>query len=263
VNVNIPLRSGIFSLTFSFLIGCAFHRPIGAGISRTYTVQAGDTVYDIAARFGVSAEEVLRSNSIGDPRTLQIGAVLQIPVGNSDGSPVISELATEKAAASPVGPGVSAGPSAPTGSTVPLATVGLEIPGDRNPRLSWPVEKAHLTSKFGHRLLRFHEGIDLSAPQGTPIRAALAGIVVYSGKGIRGYGNTVVLRHRDMLTVYAHNRENLVDLGEEVSQGEEIATVGRTGRASGPHCHFEVRVKNRSGRFVAVDPMPFLESSKR
>jgi murein DD-endopeptidase MepM/ murein hydrolase activator NlpD len=129
VNVNMPLRAGIFSLTCLLLIGCAFHRPIGAGISRTYTVQAGDTVYDIAARFGVSAEEVLRSNSIGDPRTLQIGAVLQIPAGDSDGSPVIAELATEKAAALPVGPGVTEGPSAPTGSTVPLATVGFRAIG--------------------------------------------------------------------------------------------------------------------------------------
>jgi murein DD-endopeptidase MepM/ murein hydrolase activator NlpD len=123
----------------------------------------------------------------------------------------------------------------------------------------WPLERAHLTSKFGRRLLRFHEGIDLSAPEGTPIRAALSGVVVYSGKGIRGYGNTIVVRSGDILTVYAHNKKNLVEVGDEVSQGEEIGTVGRTGRASGPHCHFEVRVKNEKDRFVAVDPLPFFK----
>jgi murein DD-endopeptidase MepM/ murein hydrolase activator NlpD len=106
----------------------------------------------------------------------------------------------------------------------------------------WPIAHGRLSSKFGKRWGRRHDGIDIAAPKGTSIRAARAGKVIYSGNGVGGYGNMVVLNHGGgFRTVYAHNKKNLVRRGDYVKQSEVIALVGSSGRSSGPHLHFEVR----------------------
>ena len=123
----------------------------------------------------------------------------------------------------------------------------------------FPVD-GRITSKFGMRLdpftkhLRFHEGLDIAAPVGTPIRSVISGKVIFSGK-IRGYGNIVIIKNGDTITKYAHNSINLVKKGDYVKKGEVIAKVGATGRATGPHVHFEVVIKHRH-----IDPLKFLSA---
>lgn len=107
-------------------------------------------------------------------------------------------------------------------------------------RFSWPVE-GEISSLYGVRRGRRHDGVDLRSPRGTPVRAADDGEVVYS-KRLRGYGNLILLKHGDgFFTVYAHNAVNLVKKGAQVKRGQMISKVGSTGRATGPHLHFEVR----------------------
>ncbi|MBI2339816.1 MAG: M23 family metallopeptidase [Deltaproteobacteria bacterium] len=117
----------------------------------------------------------------------------------------------------------------------------------------WPVEGGVLTSRFGIRKGRSHDGIDISARRGTPVKASADGKVVYSGR-LAGYGNLIVLKHDgNLFTAYAHAEKNRVKKGDKVRQGEVIATVGRTGHATGPHCHFEIRQKTE-----ARNPLYFL-----
>jgi murein DD-endopeptidase MepM/ murein hydrolase activator NlpD len=100
---------------------------------------------------------------------------------------------------------------------------------------------------------RFHKGVDIAAPAGSPVRAMALGKVVFSGWA-EGYGNLVTLNHGDGVTTrYAHNGANLVSTGERVRAGQEIALVGTSGRSTGPHLHFEVL---REGQ--PIDPQPFL-----
>jgi murein DD-endopeptidase MepM/ murein hydrolase activator NlpD len=114
-------------------------------------------------------------------------------------------------------------------------------------RFAWPVPQFYkVSSHFGPRGRRHHDGIDIPAPRGTSVVAADTGVVIYSDNGIRGYGNMIVLAHGDdIFTVYAHNRNNKVAKGDKVDRGQEIAEVGNTGRSTGPHLHFEIRVKNK------------------
>jgi septal ring factor EnvC (AmiA/AmiB activator) len=116
----------------------------------------------------------------------------------------------------------------------------------------WPVN-APITSPFGWRWGRMHEGIDLGAAYGTPIAAAASGVVIYAGwEG--GYGNLVVIDHGGGLaTAYGHQSRIAVSVGQGVSQGETIGYVGSTGHSTGPHLHFEVRVNGQ-----AVDPLGYL-----
>jgi murein DD-endopeptidase MepM/ murein hydrolase activator NlpD len=118
--------------------------------------------------------------------------------------------------------------------------------------LIWPVN-APITSPFGPRWGRPHEGIDLGAVYGTPIAAAAAGVVIYAGwEG--GYGNLTVIDHGGGLaTAYGHQSRIAVSVGQTVSQGEIIGYVGSTGHSTGPHLHFEVRVDGQ-----AVDPLGYL-----
>jgi murein DD-endopeptidase MepM/ murein hydrolase activator NlpD len=100
-----------------------------------------------------------------------------------------------------------------------------------------------------------HQGVDISCPLGTSIKASSPGVVIYSGNTIKGYGNMVILRHsEEFVTVYAHNQVNLVEEGMSVERGQMIGKVGQTGRATGPHLHFEIRINNK-----AVDPLIYLK----
>lgn len=110
----------------------------------------------------------------------------------------------------------------------------------------WPVPHFYkVSSHFGPRGRKHHDGIDIPAPKGTPIVSVDSGVVIYSDNGIRGYGNMIVVAHsEEVFTVYAHNKKNLVDKGDKVKKGEIIGQVGNTGRSTGPHLHFEIRVKN-------------------
>ena len=97
-------------------------------------------------------------------------------------------------------------------------------------------------------------GIDISAQEGTPVVASRAGTVIYSGSSIPGFGNMIIIDHKDGYTsLYAHNKENLVKVGENVDRGERIARVGHTGKADSNYLHFEIRFKAEP-----VDPLKYL-----
>jgi murein DD-endopeptidase MepM/ murein hydrolase activator NlpD len=119
-------------------------------------------------------------------------------------------------------------------------------------QLSWPVS-GPVTSGFGVRWGRMHEGIDIAVGQGTPVHAAAAGTVIYAG-WMDGYGNLVVVDHGNGLsTAYGHNSTLASSVGEAVTAGQVIAYSGSTGHSTGPHVHFEVRVNGSP-----VDPLGYL-----
>ena len=116
----------------------------------------------------------------------------------------------------------------------------------------WPVD-GPVTSGFGWRWGRMHEGVDIAVATGTPVRAVAAGTVIHAG-WLGGYGNLVVVDHGNGLsTAYAHNSSYAVSVGQAVGQGDVVAYSGNTGNSSGPHVHFEVRVNGG-----AVDPLGYL-----
>lgn len=119
---------------------------------------------------------------------------------------------------------------------------------------TWPAQGV-LSSGYGWRWGRMHNGIDIAGPTGTPIVAAAPGTVTYARWNSGGYGNLVEITHPDgSLTLYAHNNRILVSEGQQVSQGQQIAEMGSTGFSTGPHLHFEIHPAGQG----AVNPMAFL-----
>lgn len=116
---------------------------------------------------------------------------------------------------------------------------------------SWP---ANGRISRGFRPADNHKGLDVSAKTGTPIYAARAGKVIYASNELSGFGNCIIIQHDAVWTTfYAHNNKNHVRAGDIVQAGQHIADIGATGRATGPHLHFEIRQNG-----VALDPHPML-----
>jgi murein DD-endopeptidase MepM/ murein hydrolase activator NlpD len=205
-------------------------RPVRKGVY--HVVERHQTLYRICKTYGVDIKEVAYLNGIADHSKIQVGQRIFIPGARK----VLKvEIIIDDVVAEPE---------------------EKERPRTAYRKLDfiWPVE-GKLGDVFEDSERRRHQGIDIRSPLGTPISAASAGVVVYSGNTIRGYGNLIILRHsEDLVTVYAHNHVNLVEEGTLVDKGQIIAKVGRTGRASGPHLHFEIRINNK-----AVDPLLYLK----
>lgn len=124
------------------------------------------------------------------------------------------------------------------------------------PTYMYPVTNWNITSTFGYRWGRLHAGTDVGVPIGTTVRASRGGQVTTAG-WVGGYGNCVIIDHGDgVCTRYGHLSEVTVSVGQYVDQGQQIALSGNTGRSTGPHLHFEIRINGE-----AVDPMPYLTQS--
>jgi murein DD-endopeptidase MepM/ murein hydrolase activator NlpD len=145
----------------------------------------------------------------------------------------------------------------PAQNTAPRTSAAAALPGSKS--LIWPVDGLIYSGFNSRRGRRIHGAVDIVARRGTPIAAVADGIVSVAANGGRdfaGYGKTVILDHGNgLFTLYAHCDTILVKMGQRVKQGEYIATVGRTGRATTYHCHFEVRIAGRK-----YDPLAYLPS---
>ena len=211
-----------------------------------YIVHKGDTLYSIGKKYGVDYHLLARRNRVRHPYTIYVGQ--RIYLRSTAPQPSYIPIAKEKKRSYRKTSSAKPSRKKKTKAKARYSRVNLR----------WPVH-GKVTSNFGKRNRRMHDGIDISAKSGTPIRAAASGEVVYSDQRISGYGKLIIVRHsRDMFTAYAHNQRNLVRKGDRVQSGDMIARVGRSGRATAPHLHFEIR----RGK-TPVNPLAYLPKKRR
>lgn len=214
-------------------------RPAAAGV--VHLVGQGDTLYRIAKAYGMEPSELMAANGITDPHALPVGTELRVP-GARRAVDVPPAPGAETAARATSTRPVAGRDELPARGPSPQGAATTS--GARPPALAWPL-RGVLYGRFGVRGGARHDGIDIAAPEGTPVLAAAHGKAIYVGEQ-PGYGMVVILRHGDgLVTVYAHNSAVLVREGARVERGQAVARVGQTGRTSGPHLHFEVREGTR------------------
>jgi murein DD-endopeptidase MepM/ murein hydrolase activator NlpD len=242
-------------------------RPQSAG--GTYTVISGDTLYSISRRHGTNPETIIALNDLRGQSQIKAGQVLKLPAaaGSSSSPAAIAEVPKPTPApvqlasngplpnivlpqASPPAkpPAVSAVasgtqiPATQASLTPPRAAVDDDAPSANGTTFRWPVRGRIITgfgsSPGGQR----NDGINLAVPEGTSVKAAEAGTVIYAGNELEGYGNLILVRHADgWVTAYAHNKDLAVKRGDTVARGQIIARAGMTGSVSTPQVHFELR----------------------
>jgi len=180
-----------------------------------YKVNPGESIWSISRQFGISMDSIIEANAITNADLVKPGRLLLLP------------------------------------GAKPEFGVNENI----NKSFIKPISgQVRISSYYGMRWGRMHEGIDYAVSTGTPVRASQGGMVIYSGWA-SGYGNTVVLEHRKgVRTLYAHNSRTTVYGGQWVEQGQVIAYSGNTGRSTGPHLHFEIQINGKP-----VDPLNYLK----
>jgi len=210
--------------------------PAPAAMGRTvHVVRARETLSRIAVHYGVSRTALIDANKLTRPEQLRAGQRLVVPSARMAAGEKPVKLIDAVLANGDILL-VRAGPR-----RVPTRFYMAEPGFDKQSvEFAWPVD-GQVISPFGRRRLGWHAGMDIKAEIGAPILAAAAGTVISSGQE-RAYGHVIRIEHEDgFVTLYAHNLENLVEVGDRVSVGTIIGTVGRSGRVTGPHLHFEIR----------------------
>ena len=249
-----------------------------------YVVPKGKTLYAIAREQGVSVKALIAANHLAEPYHLAAGQTIEIPSGEvalaSNDRPVdlraeqIKQVASGDDAtphmapkpvrrptikiASPVEPAVVRGGTEAAKAEPASARVAAGGPPPRaGEGFLWPV-KGPIVAKFGKLGGgKQSDGIVISVPVGTPVKAAENGVVVYAGDDLKAYGQLLLVRHADgWMTAYANNDKLKVTQGEVVKRGQVIAEAGATGNVKGPQTYFEIRHEGRP-----VDPIPRLAES--
>ena len=224
-----------------------------AGKPGFYTVKPGDTMIRIGLDSGQNWRDITRWNTIENPNQIEVGQVLRItPLPSAPG--VVARPVTTQAPVSTALPAQAVSPAKPTANNA-TPQVSTEQPasaqsaGEDDLAWLWPAPGAQLA---GFDEVK-NKGIDIAGHAGEPVIASADGRVVYSGAGLRGYGNLIILKHNNTyLTAYAHNQTLLVKEDQSVRKGQKIAEMGSsdTDRVK---LHFEIR---RQGK--PVDPLKYL-----
>ncbi len=223
----------------------------------SYVVKSGDTLTRIASNHGVSVSALKAANGMSK-EMIRVGQKLTIPsAGSRQSTDTITTASVKPAENTPKAysaPQKTAAKSEMTETAkVDSGAVAPKTTGIG--KLRWPARGQVITGYAKSENGKRNDGIDLSLPVGTPIKAAENGVVIYSGDGLKEYGNTVLVRHDDgMVTVYAHASDLKVNRGDKVQRGQVIASSGMSGAAKTPRLHFEVR-KNAT----PVNPADYLE----
>ncbi|MBY0346288.1 MAG: peptidoglycan DD-metalloendopeptidase family protein [Neisseriaceae bacterium] len=207
------------------------------GNGQTYTVKQSEGLYRIGVNLGIYYKDLARWNNIQEPYSLEVGQVLRLTPPNNEvpyTPPTVVYQTTPNAGTSNPSPNVAS----------PSSTA------KKNTNWLWPT-MGGVTKQFSTST----KGIDIAGKMGQNVIAVEDGIVAYSGAGIRGYGNLIIIRHdKTYLTAYAHNRKLLVKENQSVKKGQLIAEMGDSDTDK-PKLHFEVREYGKP-----VDPIPYLKN---
>ena len=256
-------------------------------VAKAYVARAGDTLSGVARRFSVSIDELAQLNHLSDRGQLRPGQQIGLPSSMRDRGPLhidteyvdttlsgsprrpytpspgrtYAEIPPSQPGLQPLRPSGGYGyqASPPSGSTVQAERQmsDSEISSAAKGRFVWPV-RGDIMEKFGVQGLgRRNDGVDIRAAQGTPVKAAAPGEVVYAGNQVPGFGNLVLIKHADgWVTAYAHLDQIDVQMKQQVSQGQAVGSVGNSGGAAEPELHFEVRyAPTPADKARPVDPV--------
>lgn len=228
-----------------------------------HVVRPGETLYGISFRFGLRYQDVAVWNGIADPFVIEVGQRLRLQPPTNGSRPVAIAPPARPIASTPPSPTPVPLSSRPGGVALPPPRAAIPPavpaapPGPPSasiagaPSWRWPAH-GQIVGRYvaGDQT---QQGINIAGDAGQPVQASADGVVVYSGAGLVGYGELIIIKHNDeWLSAYAHNRRRLVNEGTRVKAGDTIAEIGRTG-ASRDMLHFEIR---RNGK--PVDPLVFL-----
>jgi lipoprotein NlpD len=247
-------RYGLPVLLFLLLTSC------GSGIY--HTVKPGQNLYRISRTYGVSEATIARANNISDPTRVRAGTRLYIPGAErvryvpavkppkqrpvKVRKPVKKPVTVTKSKPKPA----QQTTSAPRNKTV--TSKGAKSTDVK--KLQWPLRGKIIRSFSSKAKAGGGKGIEIAVRSGSPVQAAEAGKVIYSGDGVNGYGHLIILQHEnDLFTVYGFNQRNYARQGDFVSKGEKIALSGIPPAGGTPRLHFEVRKGKQ-----AVNPILYL-----
>jgi murein DD-endopeptidase MepM/ murein hydrolase activator NlpD len=250
----------------------AYAAPTTGANVFTHTIESGESLYTIARKYNVTAQAIMQANGITSPDKIFVGQKLVIP-GRADLAakqqmpakvasiaPVEAPLSTKVPAPAKTAAITDPKLVDPQQSQTPVTTASIDPAPVKvaapEPQMSgadksrWPVSGKVSTDFIASK----GTGINIDAPEGSAVRAAENGTVIYVGSGVEGYGNLILIRHPNgYVSAYAHLKATSVSKGDNVSRGDSIGTVGMTGSVSRPQLHFELR----QGA-TPVDPVPLL-----